>query len=69
VLRQELQGVPIMALTATASTRVQDDICQQLRLRNPQRLVSTFNRPNISYEGWLFGWLGGGRVPQSLAAF
>lgn len=51
VIRQELQGVPIMALTATASQRVQDDICQQLRLRNPLRLVSTFNRPNISYQG------------------
>ena len=55
VLRQELQGVPIMALTATASKRVQNDICQQLRLRTPLRLSSSFNRPNIHYQGACVG--------------
>lgn len=49
--REQLQGLPIMALTATASARVQDDICQQLRLRSPLRLTASFNRPNLHYSG------------------
>ncbi|GAB4822175.1 hypothetical protein N2152v2_009221 [Parachlorella kessleri] len=49
-VRRELQRVPIMALTATASAKVQEDICRQLHLLNPLRLVSSFNRPNITYE-------------------
>ncbi|GLC49939.1 hypothetical protein PLESTB_000325100 [Pleodorina starrii] len=48
-LRHDFPGVPIMALTATAASQVQDDICEQLRLQNPVRLLSSFNRPNISY--------------------
>ncbi|KAK9823288.1 hypothetical protein WJX72_001628 [[Myrmecia] bisecta] len=49
VVRRELPQVPIMALTATAAEKVQDDIVKQLRLRNPALLVSSFNRPNIHY--------------------
>ncbi|GLI63211.1 hypothetical protein VaNZ11_006064 [Volvox africanus] len=49
VLRRDFPGVPIMALTATATSQVQDDICEQLRLHNPLRLLTSFNRPNISY--------------------
>ena len=47
LVRQELPRCPIMALTATASPRVQADITQQLRLRQPVVLRSSFNRPNI----------------------
>ncbi len=40
-----------MALTATASERVQRDIVQQLRMRDPLMLRASFNRPNIAFEG------------------
>ena len=53
VVRQELPRVPLMALTATASERVQQDIVQQLRLRQPLMLRASFDRPNISLQG---GW-------------
>lgn len=31
--------------------RVQDDVVKSLCLRQPSILISSFNRPNISYEG------------------
>ncbi|QDU67928.1 RecQ family ATP-dependent DNA helicase [Engelhardtia mirabilis] len=49
-LRKRAPGVPILALTATASPRVQDDICEQLQLRDPARLVGNFDRPNLTYR-------------------
>jgi ATP-dependent DNA helicase RecQ len=48
-LRDSLD-VPIMALTATATARVREDIVRQLRLRDPQVYVASFNRPNLSYR-------------------
>ncbi|PRW59746.1 ATP-dependent DNA helicase Q-like 3 isoform X1 [Chlorella sorokiniana] len=50
VLRQELPRLPLMALTATASERVQRDIVQQLRMRDPLMLRASFNRPNIAFQ-------------------
>jgi bloom syndrome protein len=35
-LRQKFPGVPIMALTATATPRVQKDILNQLQMSKPQ---------------------------------
>jgi ATP-dependent DNA helicase RecQ len=49
-LRSELPGVPFMALTATATTRVRQDILQQLQLRDPQVFVGSFNRANLTYR-------------------
>ena len=48
-LRGALPGVPILALTATATPRVRDDICNVLGLVNPLRVVSSFDRPNLTY--------------------
>jgi ATP-dependent DNA helicase RecQ len=42
--------VPVMALTATATPRVQDDICAQLKLRDPLRLVGSIDRPNLAFR-------------------
>jgi ATP-dependent DNA helicase RecQ len=41
---------PIVALTATATPFVQDDIERQLVLQLPFRLVTGFNRPNLRLE-------------------
>jgi ATP-dependent DNA helicase RecQ len=48
---REALGTPTtIALTATATPRVRDDIVRQLALRDPRVIVSTFDRPNLSYE-------------------
>ncbi len=49
-LRQALPGVPVMALTATATTRVRADIITHLRLQEPEVFVASFNRPNLTYR-------------------
>jgi ATP-dependent DNA helicase RecQ len=49
-LRDHFPGVPIMALTATATERVREDIVAQLRLNEPHPYVASFNRPNLSYR-------------------
>jgi ATP-dependent DNA helicase RecQ len=43
-------NVPIIALTATATPKVQSDILKNLGLRNPDIYISSFNRPNLYYE-------------------
>jgi ATP-dependent DNA helicase RecQ len=49
-LRALLPNVPIMALTATATERVREDILKQLQLRDPQIYVASFDRPNLTYR-------------------
>ena len=49
-LRERFPGVPFIALTATATPRVREDIVAQLRLREPRIFISSFNRPNLSYR-------------------
>ena len=49
-LRDVLPETPILALTATATERVRDDILRQLRLSNPAVYVAGFNRPNLTYR-------------------
>jgi len=49
-LRELLPDVPLMALTATATERVREDIIRHLRLREPEVFVASFNRPNLSYR-------------------
>ena len=41
---------PMIALTATATPKVQSDILRNLGLRNPQIYISSFNRANLFYE-------------------
>jgi ATP-dependent DNA helicase RecQ len=48
-LRSRYTNVPMLALTATATARVRDDIERFLELRKPRRFVASFNRPNLRY--------------------
>lgn len=43
-------NVPVVALTATATPKVQSDIVKNLGLRDPNIFISSFNRPNLYYE-------------------
>jgi ATP-dependent DNA helicase RecQ len=47
-LRQELTNPPCLALTATATARVQTDLCNRLSLHDPLRLVVGFRRANLA---------------------
>ena len=46
----EIGQAPIMALTATATPKVQHDIQKNLGMQNAQVFKSSFNRPNLYYE-------------------
>lgn len=48
-LRDHLPGVPVLALTATATSRVASDIMEKLRFPQPHILSKSFERPNLSY--------------------
>ena len=43
-------NVPIIALTATATPKVQSDIVKNLGLKDPEIFISSFNRANLYYE-------------------
>ncbi len=49
-LRELFPKVPFMALTATATGRVREDIVTHLKLREPKCYVASFNRPNLTYR-------------------
>src|SRR5215203_5540820 len=42
--------IPVIALTATATPKVQSDIVKNLGLRKPEIYISSFNRDNLYYE-------------------
>ena len=46
----EICDAPIIALTATATHKVRDDIKKNLGMTNAQEFCSSFNRPNLYYE-------------------
>ncbi|MDX1624028.1 MAG: ATP-dependent DNA helicase RecQ [Gemmatimonadota bacterium] len=46
-LKQELGGLPVLALTATATRRVARDILRQLGMRDPVGYKGSFFRPNL----------------------
>jgi ATP-dependent DNA helicase RecQ len=49
LLRNIFPEVPVMALTATATQKVREDIICQLSLQKAKIFISSFNRPNLSY--------------------
>lgn len=49
-LRQRLPGVPVMALTATATENCKSDVIHNLGIQGCKIFTQSFNRPNLSYE-------------------
>jgi len=49
-VREAFPGLPLLALTATATPRVREDIRTQLELRDPEIFIASFNRPNLTYR-------------------
>jgi bloom syndrome protein len=49
-LRAQLPGVPMMALTATATENVKVDVIHNLKMEGCQIFTQSFNRPNLTYE-------------------
>src|SRR5215207_7752253 len=47
---RDLGSPPVLALTATATPRVRQDILRSLRMREPEVMVTSFNRPNLTYR-------------------
>ena len=50
VLNQIALDIPIIALTATATEKVQDDIIKNLGIQGAKVFKDSFNRPNLYYE-------------------
>ena len=50
MMTQINDAAPVIALTATATPKVQSDIVKNLGLREPAIFISSFNRPNLYYE-------------------
>src|SRR3954469_2442871 len=48
-LRQHFPDSPIAAFTASATRHVRHDILQQLQLRQPDKYIVSFHRPNLRY--------------------
>ncbi|XP_039690404.1 ATP-dependent DNA helicase Q-like 2 isoform X2 [Medicago truncatula] len=49
ILKTQFPNVPMVALTATATQRVQNDLVEMLHIRRCVKFVSTVNRPNLFY--------------------
>jgi len=49
-LREELSGIPVLALTASATPEVQQDIMDKLHFQQQQVFRQSFERPNLSYS-------------------
>ncbi|MGC4123125.1 MAG: RecQ family ATP-dependent DNA helicase [Myxococcales bacterium] len=62
----QLLPAPVVALTATATLRVQDDILAQLGMKSAQRFIRGFRRHNLAIE--IVESPPGGRVDQALEA-
>nr|XP_027210890.1 Werner syndrome ATP-dependent helicase homolog [Penaeus vannamei] len=50
VLRTDFPKIPILAVTATATKTVREDICTSLGLRSPEITITSFDRPNLYLE-------------------
>jgi ATP-dependent DNA helicase RecQ len=49
-IREELHDVPVLALTASATKEVQDDICDRLRFKDHTIFRQSFEKPGLSFS-------------------
>ena len=49
-MKRQFPGVPMLGLTATATTHVLDDVKKILNIQDCQLFRASFNRPNLYYE-------------------
>ena len=50
IMKRQFPDVPILGLTATATTSVLQDVRKILNIENCQLFRASFNRPNLFYE-------------------
>ncbi len=50
IIEQFEQNIPIIALTATATPKVQEDVMKNLRISKAKVFKASFNRPNLYYQ-------------------
>ena len=50
ILQRIREGIPIIAVTATATPKVREDILKNLGVSNANTFQASFNRPNLYYE-------------------
>jgi ATP-dependent DNA helicase RecQ len=65
-LKRRFQGIPILALTATATAEVTEDIVAQLAMIAPVRVRGSFFRPNLHLHAVQKGRKGGATVRESI---
>lgn len=68
-LREELTGVPVLALTASATPEVQKDICGRLSHPHPNKLGFQTSPPIDSFDNWKIFRQSFERVNLSYSAF
>src|ERR1700692_319098 len=49
-IRDELPGIPVLALTASATPTIREDICLKLKMNSPRIFTQSFSRPNLSFS-------------------
>jgi ATP-dependent DNA helicase RecQ len=49
-IRDELPGIPVLALTASATPNIREDICLKLKMVSPRIFTQSFFRPNLSFS-------------------
>jgi ATP-dependent DNA helicase RecQ len=49
-IRDELPAVPVLALTASATPLIQEDICRKLKMGKAKIFTQSFLRPNLSFS-------------------
>jgi ATP-dependent DNA helicase RecQ len=68
-LKEDLGGVPVLALTATATRKVAGDVIRQLGMRKPKGYKGSFYRPNLRIRCTKKGGKAGGGLNDRIAAY